>query len=324
MFRRVILASLLLLGVASAQTANRTILVLLKFKSELAFVDVMTKRITATVPVGEGPHEITLSGDGKKAYVANYGAQTPGSTISIIDVSARKELKRLDISPLRRPHGLFAVRDKVYVTTEVNRVVARIDTAKDEIDWIIGTGQPINHMVTGPKDGSALFTANIAGNSVTRIDVARATGPASDGVMTAPAGKQPEAITISSDGTDVWVGANGEGTLTIFHAKTLQKKQTISGHKVPIRITFTPDGARVLISDPEASEVTIYDAAARKELKRLHVDGSPIGTVITRDGKTAYVASMQAGKIAVINLATQNVTGYIEAPGGPDGIALVE
>jgi DNA-binding beta-propeller fold protein YncE len=324
MLNRFIITVLFLIGISSAQTANPTILVLLKFKNELAFIDVATKRIITTVPVGEGPHEITLSGDGRKAYVANYGAQTPGSTVSIIDVSARKELKRLDLSPLRRPHGLFAVRDKVYVTTEVNRVVARIDTGKDEIDWLIGTGQPINHMVTGPKDGSALFTANIASNTVTRIDVARATGPAADGVTTAATGKQPEAIAISPDGTEVWVGANGEGTLTIFDAKTLAKKYTLSGHKVPIRITFTSDGQRVLVSDPEASEITIYDTASRKELKRLRVDGTPIGTVITKDGKTAYVASMQAGKIAVIDLTSQTLKAYINAPGGPDGITLAE
>ena len=79
------------------------------------------------MPTGEAPHELTVSADGRTAFVGNYGAQTPGSTISVIDLTAMKELRRVDVSPLRRPHGMFFADGKVYFTAEVNRIVARYD-----------------------------------------------------------------------------------------------------------------------------------------------------------------------------------------------------
>jgi DNA-binding beta-propeller fold protein YncE len=233
-------------------------------------------------------------------------------------------LKRLDISPLRRPHGFFANGNKVYITAEANRVVARVDTASDAIDWMVGTGQGVTHMITGDTTGKNLYTANITAGTVTKIDLARANGGAPEAVVPQTVGKQPEGIKVSPDGKELWVGLNGEGKVVILDSNSMQLKDTITGHKVPIRITFTPDGTRALISDVEAAQVAIYDVATRKELKRLPVQGTPIGTVISGDGKRAYVASMMAGKIAVIDLTRNEVIDYIEAPGGPDGIALLD
>src|SRR2546430_9232662 len=61
-----------------------------------------TLKTVAQIPTGEGPHEITVSDDGKMAFVANYGARTPGNTISVMDLVARKETRRVDLGALRR------------------------------------------------------------------------------------------------------------------------------------------------------------------------------------------------------------------------------
>lgn len=66
-----------------------------KADATLSIIDPATMKVTGTVATGEGPHEVVLSIDGRTAYVANYGAQTPGSTLSIIDVATAKELKRI-------------------------------------------------------------------------------------------------------------------------------------------------------------------------------------------------------------------------------------
>jgi DNA-binding beta-propeller fold protein YncE len=317
---RLLLALSLLCPFASAQT----LLVLAKAEAKLLFIDAASGKTLSTFAVGDGPHEITVSADGKKAYVANYGAQIPGSTLSIIDIAAKKELKRLDVSPLRRPHGLFTAGDKVFVTHEANRAVARIDTNSDIVDWLIGTGQAGTHMVVASSDGKTLFTANIPANTVSRIDMSRGNGAAPDAISVAQVAKQPEAIAISPDGKEVWVGSNGEGTITILDAQTLATKHTLRGHKVPIRVRFTHDGTRALISDPEAGEITIYDVSQRKELKRLKVEGTPIGSIVNKDDTRAYVASAAANKVIVLDLKKMEVVSTINAPGHPDGIALVE
>ena len=53
------------------KTATGTLLVLNKADNNMVVIDVATLKVVATVPTGEGPHEMTVSSDGKLAFVAN-------------------------------------------------------------------------------------------------------------------------------------------------------------------------------------------------------------------------------------------------------------
>src|SRR3982750_320985 len=70
------------------QTTRPVLAALNKAENNLAIIDPVTLKITARVPVGDSPHEVALSADGKTAFVSNYGAQTPGSSLSVIDTVA--------------------------------------------------------------------------------------------------------------------------------------------------------------------------------------------------------------------------------------------
>ncbi|HCA57300.1 MAG TPA: hypothetical protein DEP46_04860, partial [Blastocatellia bacterium] len=147
--------------------AKPAIVVLNKNDNDLAIVDPASMKVTGRVPVGEGPHEVVISDDGKTAFVANYGAQTPGNTLSIIDIASAKELLRVDLGPLLRPHGIQLIGGKLYFTAEVNRAIARYDPATNRVDWIMGTGQNASHMIAGSSDQKAFYTANIGSDTVT-------------------------------------------------------------------------------------------------------------------------------------------------------------
>src|SRR5438093_9698285 len=65
------------------------LLVLNKEDATLAIVDPASGKVLGTVPVGQGPHELVTSTDGKWAFASNYGTgPAPGHTISMIDVAA--------------------------------------------------------------------------------------------------------------------------------------------------------------------------------------------------------------------------------------------
>lgn len=108
-----------------AQTPSPALLVLNKNENSLAIVDPQSLRVIARIPTGEGPHEVTASDDGKFAFVANYGAREPGSTISVIDLVRQHELRRVNLGPLRRPHGIVFANGHVYFTAEINKVIGR-------------------------------------------------------------------------------------------------------------------------------------------------------------------------------------------------------
>ncbi len=299
--------------------ASAYLLVLNKTDNTLVMVEPSTSKIAARIQVGEGPHEVAVSKDGRTAYVANYGGQTPGNSLSVVDLAARKETKRVPLGGLLRPHGIVQVGGKIYFTAELNRVVARYDPAKDQVDWVMGTGQSITHMLAATPDEKRLYTANIYSDTVTMI--ALGAPPVAASIAQISVGKQPEAIEVSPDGREVWVGQNGDGFISIIDTATNKVKETIKAGEMPIRIRFTPDGKRVLVTDAKAGALIIFDAATRKELKSLKIEGTPVGVLVEPAGKRAFVAAMTANKIVVINLENSTLAGEIETGAGPDGMA---
>src|SRR6478736_4891563 len=90
-----------------AGQAPGRLLVLNKEDATFVIVNPESGAILGTVPVGQGPHELIASTDGKYAFASNYGSgPAPGHTISMIEIAAKKELRRIDTAPLSRPHGL--------------------------------------------------------------------------------------------------------------------------------------------------------------------------------------------------------------------------
>ena len=196
--------------------------------------------------------------------------------------------------------------------------MARYDPAADKVDWIAGTGQTATHMLALSRDGRKLFTANIGSDSVTAIVVGPPTPAA---IAQIKVGRQPEAIDLSPDGKEVWVGQNGDGMITIIDAASHAVKQSFKVGELPIRLKFTPDGRRVVVTDPKGAHVVVVDAATRKEMKRIPMDGVPLGIQMAPDGKRVYVSRAQAGRVDAIDLEKLEVVGSVETGKGPDGLA---
>lgn len=296
-------------------------MVLNKNDNTMVIADAATLKVIATVPTGEGPHEMTVSADGKLAFVANYGAQTHGHSLSVIDIAARKEIRRVELGPLLRPHGIEAKGDKIYFISELTRTVGRYDFAADKVDWLTGTGQDGGHMLVLTPDGKRLYTANRVSHTVTSIDIGTPSSPGK--MMQIATGSRPEGIDVSPDGKEVWVGNTGDGTIDIIDVASNTIKQSFAVGKVPIRVKFTPNGKRVLVSDNGAGELIIIDAAARNVIKRIKAEASPVGILILPGGKKAYVARSGSGIVSVFDMDTLMFTDDIKTGNGPDGMGWV-
>ena len=302
------------------QGPGASLLVLNKSENTMAIVDPATLKVVGRVATGEGPHEVAASADGRFAFVANYGTVArPGNTISIIDIAARRETKRLDLGALLRPHGIIEAGGKVYFTAQGSRVVGRYDKAADRIDWIVGTGATGTHMLVVTSDLKKVYAANVGSGTVSSVEIGAVPGGAD--VKTIAVGLGPEGMDLSPDGRELWVGHRRDGGLSIIDTGSDSVKETIKVGRAPIRVKFTPDGSRVLVTDAEGGEVVVFDRATRKELKRISPGGVPVGLLITPDGTRAFVASTAANKVLVIDLKSLTVIGTVEPGKEPDGMA---
>jgi hypothetical protein len=119
-------------------TPADSLLVLSKAGHTLAIVDPVTLKAITRIPVGNDPHEVIASTDGKTAYVSNYGGGAY-NTLAVVDLVAHKALPSVDLGALRGPHGLDFVGGKAWFTAEAAKAIGSYDPATQKIDWILGT-----------------------------------------------------------------------------------------------------------------------------------------------------------------------------------------
>jgi YVTN family beta-propeller protein len=316
---RIILTAALV-GLPATVTAAQ-LLVLSKGDAALAFIDPASGKTAATVPTGEGPHEVEVSSDGRLAFVSNYGGRTSGNTLSVIDVPARKELKRVDLGELRRPHGLTFSGGKLYFTSEESKSIGRYDPVTQTVDWKYAIGQDGTHMVLASRDGKKFFTSNIGSNSVSILE------PAADGhwkERVVQVGLGPEGLDLAPDGRTLWSAHSRDGHISVIDTGSARVVRTLDAKtQRSNRVKITPDDRLALVSDLGGGELVVFDARQYRELKRLKLGSSPSGILITPDGATAYVAVSGDNHVAVIDLKTLSVARTIDTGHGPDGMAWV-
>jgi YVTN family beta-propeller protein len=300
-----------------ASSAMAQLLVLNK-EGTVAIVDPATEKILGKAPTGDGPHEVVATTDGKLAVASNYGTgPAPGHTLSVIDIATRKEIHRVDVAPLTRPHGLFAADGKVYFTAEGNKAFARYDPATNKVDWLFGTGQEGTHMVWVSKNGRMICTSNIGSATISIFEQQGNNWP-----MTVVAvGKGAEGFDVSADEKELWAANAGDGTVSIVDLHEKRVTQTFPvGAKRSNRLKFTTDGKRALISDLTTGDLLVVDVATRKEIKRVKIGTGIAGILVAPDGKKAYIAATPDNYVGVVDLKTLEMTGKILTGTGPDGM----
>ncbi len=336
---------------ACAQATPKTsLLALSKQDHTLSIIDPGTLKIVATVPVGDDPHEVIASTDGRTAYVSNYGFGA-FHTLAVIDLVNQKALQSIDLGALRGPHGLYFTEGKVWFTAEAAKAIGRYDPAAAKIDWIMGTGQNRTHMLYVFPGAKRIVTTNVSSATVTVLDEtertasmpqgprpgmapASGTAPAAGGPppggpppppggdwneTVIPVGRGGEGFDISPDAREAWVANAQDGTISVIDLGTKSVAATLQVD-VPgaNRLKFTPDGRLVFVTP--GSALVVIDAVTRKEVKRLSSVHGSGGIQMQPDGARAYVACGRDGYVAVIDLKTLEEVGRIPIA-SPDGLA---
>ena len=336
---------------AYAQTTPSTsLLALSKQDHTLAIVDPASLKVVARVPVGDDPHEVVASSDGRTAYVSNYGFGR-FHTLTVIDLVHQKPLTVIDLGALRGPHGLFFTEGKVWFTAEAAKCIGRYDPATAKIDWIMGTGQNRTHMLYVLPGAKKIVTTNV--NSATVSILEKTEGPAGGfpppglppgspqgpppgmngppgpppmppggdwNETVIPVGRGSEGFDVLPDGSAAWVANAQDGTVSVVDLAQKKVTATLAANaRGANRLKFTPDGKLAFVS--AGASLVVFDVASQKEVKRIDLGkGGGGGIQMQPDGRRAYVASAQ-GDVSVVDLATLTVVGHIDVGPNPDGLA---
>ena len=333
----------------SESTPREALLVLSKGDHTLAIVDPSTLKVVAKAPVGQDPHEVVASTDGKVAYVSIYGGGAY-NTIDRIDLIGQQRLPSIDLGPLRGPHGLMFVGGKTWFTAEAAKAIGSYDPAKGAVDWILGTGQDRTHMIFVTGDTKRIFTTNVSSATVSIIEKSARTGfgpppgpppgqgpggpppggprgpmgsPGGDWEQTVvPVGRGAEGFDVSPDGKELWAANAQDGTVSIIDLAAKRVTDTLQANvRGANRLKFTLDGKLVLITSLSGAGLAILDSATHKELKRIPIARGAAGIQLQPNGSRAFIACTGEGYVAVLDLKTLEIAARIDAGPGPDGLA---
>jgi YVTN family beta-propeller protein len=328
----------LILAVVSVAFAkdSGTLLVLNKSDNTVSLIDLATRKTVATVPTGVGPHEVAVSPDGKTAVIANYGAQTPGNSLTIIDLPGKKAIKTIDLGEYRRPHGIVWLKgNQVVVTAEGNKALLVVDINTGKITNAVVTNQNVSHMVVVSPKHSRAFVANIGSGSVTVIDL-----KANERITDIPTGAGAEGIDISPNEKEVWVTNRAANTVSVIDADSLKVTATLPSKDFPIRVKFAPGGKFVLVSNARSGDVAIFDVGTKAEIKRVSMEVKaneasntggrifsqfgqspvPVGILVAPGLAHAFVANTNADIVTMIDLKTWQIADRLTAGKEPDGL----
>lgn len=296
-----------------------TLVVTNKTPATASIIDVGSGRLLATLPTGQGPHEVVISRDGSTAVVTDYGAQTPGNSLTVIDVPGLRVARTIPLGEYRRPHGIvFLPGDSlVAVTSETNKAVITVHVRTGALVRVAMTNQLGSHMVGVVASGVKGYTGDIGSNTVTELDMV------SGAVLRrfdVPA--QPEAVNVTPDGREVWVGSNATGKVSAIDLSSGTVTTAAEGFSWPYRVLFTPDASLVMLPDYRGDALRFVERVTRKELGRLTLAGAgPQGITLGDGARIAFLSLSNEGRVAIIDVASRTVKGHVAAGETPDGVA---
>ncbi len=316
-------ATIAALFTPAAASAADIVLVANKRDNTLTILDAAAGQLLATLPTGDGPHEVAVSPDGRTAVVTNYGGQGgPGSSLTIVDLATRAVTATISLGEYRRPHGaaFLGSNTLVAVTSETNQAVVIVDLERGAVTGAIPTTQRGSHMIVVRADARIGFTANIPDGSVTEIDLAgRTTG------RMLKVGTTTEGVGVTPDGSQVWVGSNDQHKVYVVDAAAMRIIDTLDAPGLPYRIGITANGKFAVVPSPMADVVRIFDVATRAQLAAVAMPpgAQPVGVALSADSRRAYIACQGNSSVQIVDLDSGRITGTLPTGAGPDGIAVV-
>jgi len=311
-----------------------TLVVANKAEATVSLIDQQSGEVVATLPTGDGPHEVGISPDGRFALVTNYGTrQGAGNSLTLIDIPAAAAVKTIDLGEYSKPHGVEWIdATRAAITAEENKALIVVNVKSGEVNQTIDTDQDVSHMVALDPDGRRAYTANIGSGSITVLDLESA-----ERVKSVATGEGAEGIAVL--GKRIWVTNRASDTVTVLDADSLDTVKEISSEGFPIRATATTQG-QVLVTRARAGDLVIYDAETMEEVRTVAFDlksmdveerlfgdrfgdsSVPIGVIVDDSGDRAFVAHANADVITEVDLTTGELVRSLHAGKEPDGMGF--
>ncbi|HEX4248137.1 MAG TPA: Hsp70 family protein [Pseudonocardia sp.] len=271
--------------------------------------------VAATIPVGARPNGITVTPDGKHAFVLN-DPKGPG-TVSVVDTVQNTAPTKIPVAAgsaraVFTPDGRTA-----YVTNFADAgAVSVVDVAASKVTATIGVPAKPNGLAISP-DARHLYVASSTPGVVTVIDTA-----GNKVVASIPVRKNPDGVALTPDGRHAYVTNFGSDSVSVIDTASNQVTATVPVQNQPVKVAISPDGSHAYVTNHASGSVSVIDIASNKVTATVPVNQDPSGVTITPDGRQVYVSNTGSGTVSVLDTATAAVTATLPVGGAPIDVAM--
>jgi DNA-binding beta-propeller fold protein YncE len=241
------------------------------------------------------------------AFVINSG----GASISLVDMSAEKELRRIPV--LREPHHLALSPDgkSLLVGDTVANEMLFLDPATGAMQKRMPVADP--YQLGFSPNGKFLVVNGLARN---QIDVYDAAGMQL--LKRFPVASMPSHLAFAPDSGRVFVSLQGTDALVAIDLTRLAVLWTQKVGKTPAGVLWH-DG-KVLVADMGTDHVAVVDPADGHVIDRIRTGKGAHNLFLAPDRKIIWVNNRVAGTATSLDASTLAPIRSYSIPGGPDDI----
>jgi YVTN family beta-propeller protein len=132
----------------------------------------------------------------------------------------------------------------------------------------------------------------------------------------------PREVTVSPDGTRLYVTAEESDLLLIVDLETRTVVARVPVGKLPHSVVVTRDGKTAYVSNRGSNSVSQVDLAAGQVSRQLAVGDAPAGMALDAAERFLYVANGSSNDVSVLDLASGRECRRLAAGQNPHGVAL--
>ena len=288
----------------------------------MTVIDTVKNKKITTINVGGAPYALTMSPDGRTAYVAFTTYPPMAGWISVIDVLTHSITDTVQVGINPSGAAVLPSGAKLYVTDCDTPGISIMDTSSNSIVNTIPFGRCPGGIAPLP-DGSKMYFTDWSGNLdglVGRIDTVSETVD-----MTMTVGAGPWGIAIRPNSTEAYVMNWFGQSISVVDTSSNSVVGTISLTGSPNYAAFNASGTRAYVTNQDGTDLWVIDTGSRAVSSTINLGTQSYGIDVTPDGAYVYVAVCGRDEVKekeincgvrVIDTATNTVKKKIKLPGG--------
>ncbi len=287
-----------------------------------SIVDRKTYQVLKTMPVGDYPHHMIVSRDGRHLYVGN----THSNTVSTVDLATEEIVKTI---PLLDPYNFYYTPNSellVTTCTRLGRVEVHAKETWSNLNQATGwerlaeipTGKDPNHFAFSP-DGHFMYVSNEYSHQLSVVDLQERKL-----VHQVDTSRRPVDVSLAPGGKIIFVANYTDGHVTVYDTASFKELKRIPTGAGAHGMAMTTDGKTLFVSNRDAFTVSAIDVESQEITRSFKVPQGPDMLEVTPDGRELWVTARYGSNVYVVDLNKGKVSHRIRTGASPHGLVLID